>query len=250
MDRDVFQRMHEIEAVHWWFAARRQIISATLGRIVKLRAGADIMEAGCGTGGNLALLASLGEVDAFEYDTKARAIAAEKSGLNIEAGALPDDIPFAPKTYDVIGLFDVLEHIEDDQATLAALAARLKTAGKIVVTVPAFPWLWSKHDESHHHFRRYTKATLRKTASSAGLKVEKIFYFNSFLLPVAIGLRAAKALFRISAPDDSLPSPWLNNSMRLVFASERHLIGRLSLPVGLSVCAVISKGPEGQCSGN
>jgi len=245
MDRDVFQRMNEIEAVHWWFAARRQIISATLGRIVKLPAGADILEAGCGTGGNLALLAALGEVDAFEYDTEARAIASEKSGLRIEAGALPDDIPFAPKTYDIIGLFDVLEHIEDDQATLASLGERLKVGGKIVVTVPAFPWLWSKHDESHHHFRRYTKASLRDAASSVGLKVEKIFYFNSFLLPVAIGLRAAKALFQRSSPDDSLPAPWLNTPMRMVFASERHLIGRISLPVGLSVCAVISKGPVG-----
>lgn len=245
MDREVFERMNEIEAVHWWFAARRDIITATIERIVKLPESADILEAGCGTGGNLAMLARHGKVDAFEYDAEARNIAAEKSGLPVEAGALPNDLPYGAKTYDLIGLFDVLEHIEDDHATLVELGKRLKEGGKIMVTVPAFPWLWSKHDESHHHFRRYTKASLRKAAADAGLTVEKTFYFNSFLLPVAIGLRALKALLGRRTPDDSLPSPWLNTLLRKVFASERHLVGRIGLPVGLSVCAIISRGPKG-----
>jgi SAM-dependent methyltransferase len=242
MDRLVFERMNQQEAVHWWFVARRDMIRTTIERLIKLPAGADILEAGCGTGGNIDMLMRLGHLDAFEFDTEARVIAAAKSGSEVPFGALPDDIPFAGKTYDLIGLFDVLEHIEDDHATLANLGARLKPGGRILVTVPALPWLWSQHDVRHHHFRRYTRATLAKVATKAGLRVERSFYFNSFLLPVAVGLRAAKALTRSAAPDDTLPGPLLNRALRRVFASERHLIGRLRLPIGLSVCAILARG--------
>ncbi len=240
MDRLVYDRMNQQEAVHWWFAARRDLILTTIKRLVRLPEGADILEAGCGTGGNIEMLTSLGRLDAFEFDDAARAIASEKARFDIPHGALPHDVPFAGKSYDLIGLFDVLEHIEDDRATLASLGSRLKLGGQLLVTVPALPWLWSRHDERHHHFRRYTRISLRKAAEAAGLRVDHIFYFNTFLLPVAIGLRALKSLTRSQEPDDTLPGPFLNAALRKVFSSERHLIGRLKMPVGLSVCAVLS----------
>lgn len=241
MDRLVYERMNEQEAVHWWFTARRKIIGATIERLIKPSPEADILEAGCGTGGNLEMLMGYGTLDAFEFDSVAREIAAEKSQLEVPFGTLPDDIPFGSKTYDLIGLFDVLEHIEDDEATLAQLGKRLKSDGKILVTVPAFPWLWSQHDERHHHFRRYTRKSLKTVAENNGLKVEECFYFNSLLLPVAIGLRALKAITRSDAPDDTMPSPWLNKLLYTVFSWERNFIGRIHLPLGLSVCAVLKQ---------
>lgn len=241
MDRLVYERMNEQEATHWWFKARRDIIRTTIDRIIGIDTGADILEAGCGTGGNLEMLAKFGSLDAFEFDEIAREISAEKSNLDVPFGALPDQIPFADKTYDLIGLFDVLEHIEDDEETLKQLGSRLNSDGKIFVTVPALPWLWSRHDERHHHFRRYTRKTLRQTAKLAGLEVEKCFYFNGLLLPVAIGLRGLKALLRNDSPDDTMPSPWLNKALYTVFSSERHLIGRIPMPVGLSVCAILKR---------
>lgn len=239
MDRSVYARMDEQEANHWWFKARRDIIRAVMQRVVDLPENATILEAGCGTGGNLQMLSEFGDVDAFEFDDSAREIAAEKSGQVIPFGALPEGIPFAGKTYDLIGLFDVLEHVEDDEGALRALGQHLSTDGVILVTVPAFQWLWSKHDVSHHHFRRYSRASLRKAAQAAGLEVAQCGYFNSFLLPVAIGLRALKRLIRSDAPDDTMPAPGLNRALYNVFSSEQHLLGRIRMPAGLSVMAIL-----------
>jgi SAM-dependent methyltransferase len=240
MERSVYDRMNDLEARHWWFAARREVIAALIERHAQ-SPDTRILEAGCGSGGNLALLGRYGQVDAFEYDDIARAHACEKSGLDIRPGALPEAIPFEGKRYDLIGLFDVLEHVEADQASLAALASRLEDGGRLLVTVPALPMLWSAHDERHHHFRRYTRKSLAKAAQAAGLKVTYTSYFNMFLFPLAVAARLAKAITRSNTPDDALPPRWLNAALRRVFAAERYLVGRLRLPVGLSLVAVLEK---------
>ncbi|MEO1676886.1 MAG: class I SAM-dependent methyltransferase [Pseudomonadota bacterium] len=243
MDRAVYTRMSELEEAHWWFAGRRQIVADVLRRIVGLKPGARILEAGAGTGGNLAMLREFGAVDAFEYDAAARALACDKTGVRVEAGALPDAVPFEDGGYDAVLLLDVLEHVEQDAEALAVLGRRLGPDGRLVVTVPAFPLLWSAHDVRHHHFRRYTRATLTDAARAAGLSVERSFYFNGFLLPVAVGLRKLKAWLGRESPDDLMPGPTLNGALNMVFAAERHLIGRIPFPAGLSVGAVLRAGP-------
>ena len=242
MDRAVYERMDALEATHWWFAARRDIIRAIIERHVPLPEDARVLEAGCGTGGNLQMLSEFGHLDAFEYDAAAREAAERKSGMKIPFGALPDDIPFDTTSYHMIGLFDVLEHIEQDLPALKSLGGRLAPDGRIVVTVPAFPWLWSKHDERHHHFRRYTKASLSAVAEAAGLEVERSFYFNSFLFPAAVGARAAKAIVRSDTPDDARPAEWVNSMLYNVFSFEKRLVGRVPMPAGLSLGAVLVKG--------
>ena len=125
--------------------------------------------------------------------------------------------------------------------SLAALAARLSDKGVILVTVPAFPFLWSRHDERHHHFRRYTRKTLAEVAAKAGLKVRYSSYFNFFLFPAAVATRALKRLTGSETPDDSMPSGWVNGVLTRVFGAERHLVGRLRLPFGLSLAAVLER---------
>jgi SAM-dependent methyltransferase len=241
MDRKVYDRMNELETRHWWFVARRRIIAALVTRRLQGRRDARILEAGCGSGGNLAMLGGFGQVDAFEYDAFARDHARAKSGLPVEFGALPDGVPFDDRRYDLIGLFDVLEHIEADRASLATLADRLSDRGAILVTVPAFPFLWSRHDERHHHFRRYTRASLDEVARAAGLRVSYSSYFNFFLFPAAVTARFLKRLTGSEVPDDRMPAAPVNAILTRVFGAERHLVGRMRLPLGLSLAAVLEK---------
>ncbi|MEI4196328.1 class I SAM-dependent methyltransferase [Roseovarius sp. E0-M6] len=241
MERSVYDRMNELESRHWWFTARRAIIASLLKPVLAGKTDAAILEAGCGSGGNLAMLSDFGNVDAFEFDDGARHAAKGKSGLDIRFGALPEDVPFGNQRYDLIGLFDVLEHVEADEASLAALSERLGEGGKIIVTVPAFPLLWSTHDERHHHFRRYTRASLSEAAKKAGLKVSHSSYFNTFLFPLAVAARAVKKLTRSKVPDDRLPPAWVNAVLTRVFGFERHLLGHVRMPFGLSLAAVLEK---------
>ena len=241
MDRAVFDRMDAQEEVHWWFRARRTIIQSVIARFIELPDNPRLMEAGCGTGGNLEMLGEFGALRAFELDDVARAAAAAKSGLAVAPGALPGPIPFEAERFDLIGLFDVLEHVEEDQAALAALTERLSAEGRILLTVPAFQWLWSAHDEHHHHFRRYNRAQLAAVAKRAGLTVERSFYFNTLLFPVAVVLRALKRWAGSTSADDTLPGPLLNAALHSVFAFERFFVGRVTVPVGLSLCAVLKR---------
>ncbi len=176
-----------------------------------------------------------GRVDACEYDAEARAIAAAKSGIAVAEGALPDRIPAPDASYDMIVLLDVLEHVEADMESLAAIRRKLRPEGRLLVTVPALPWLWSAHDAKHHHFRRYTKASLRRTAEAAGLQVLETGYFNTLLFPLIAGARFAKKMIGRDTADDTIPAAPVNAVLRSIFGLERYLVGRLRLPVGSSL---------------
>ena len=240
MDRAAYTSMNAQEGEHWWFVGRRAIIDNLIRTHVGLPAQARILEAGCGTGGNLALLAAHGAVDALEYDEEARAIAAAGGLGQVEGGALPDAIGFGSTSYDLIALLDVLEHVDQDRASLAALGARLSGGGRMLVTVPAVPWLWSHHDVLHHHKRRYTQAGLVDVATAAGLRVDACGYFNSLLFPLAVAQRMAHQLLHRQAALDARPAPWLNRSLQQIFMAERHLLDRIRFPIGLSLFAVLS----------
>lgn len=237
MDRTVYERMNALETQHWWFVARRRIIATLIRRFLPPTPAPVLLEAGCGSGGNLAMLGDFGRLQAFEFDDAARAQAAAKSGLDVAFGALPDRIPFAPQRYDLIGIFDVLEHVEADSRALTALADRLADGGRLLITVPACPFLWSEHDVRNHHFRRYTRASLEQALQDAGLEVVYLSHFNAFLFPLAALSRLVKKVTGSKEPDDRMPGPTVNALLTRVFGLERHLIGRFRLPFGLSLVA-------------
>lgn len=238
MDEAVYQRMAEVQATHWWYEGRRRILSSVIS-LLKLPQNARILEAGCGTGANLEILKKFGKVEGFEPFDFAAVRAMEVSGCTVKSGLLPDGIPFEGP-YDLIGAFDVIEHVQPDLESLKALYAITKQGGYGVFTVPAFPFLWSRHDEINHHFRRYRRDEFKVLLERAGYKVELISYYNFFLFPVVVAVRAVKKLFKIKdTPDEALPKlPGLNVALRTLFAFERWLLRYVSLPFGVSIIAV------------
>ena len=111
-----------------------------------------------------------------------------------------------------------------------------------VMTVPALPWLWSRHDETHHHYRRYTRAGLEAALVLAGLKPVKISYFNTLLFPLIAAVRLVKRLLgHEGAGDDAMPSPAVNEILKRIFGLESRLVGRIPLPLGVSLVAVAER---------
>lgn len=241
MDPKAYRDMAETEARHWWFAGRRANLAAIIAQM-KLPKDARILEIGAGTGGNLDMLAGFGTVTALEMDAAARALAAEKTGgrYKLIAGSCPDDLPFDGERFDLICLLDALEHIERDEATLRVLRGLLAEGGCVLITVPAHPWLWSAHDVFLHHKRRYRRDELGAKCLNAGFRLERISYFNMFLFPLAVAVRLKDRLMGSKvATGAGLPPAPLNAFFRAIFGSERFLLGRMALPFGVSLLAVL-----------
>jgi SAM-dependent methyltransferase len=239
MERVVYEQMAQLDQRHWWYRARREVIAALIRRRAAPPKGARILEIGCGTGHNLAMLSGFGHVEAVELDEEARSLAEQRLGRAVMGAPLPE-LAGVPDDYDLIGAFDVIEHIDDDHAAIAAIAERLKPGGKLVITVPAHPWMWSAHDVVNHHKRRYSKAALKRLVDGSPLRLDAIGYFNSLLFPLAVAQRTASKLSGRDNADVTLPPAPLNAALERAFAAERHLIGRVPLPPGLSLFAVAS----------
>lgn len=237
MDRHVYDRMREIEADHWWFAARREILADQIARLA-LPPAAEILEVGCGAGGNLGMLAGFGRVQAIEPDEQSRAHAA-RDGVIVRGGLLPGGLPSFETAFDLVAAFDVIEHVDEDAASVAALAALLKPGGAFIATVPAYQWMWSRHDLAHHHKRRYAIGRVCRLFVDAGLPIEKASYFNSLLFPPIAGVRLAQRAFGMAgAEDDSMPPAPLNGLLRRIFELERPILAHGSLPFGVSILIV------------
>jgi SAM-dependent methyltransferase len=240
MERIVYDRMAELDTRHWWYRARRDILAQLIRRKVPLPTDPRILEIGCGTGHNLPMLAQFGRVDAVEIDPVARAIASGRLGQAVHDAPLPGLTGIAQRAYDLVALLDVLEHVEADREALVSIAGRLKPNGRILLTVPAHPWMWSAHDVANHHKRRYTKRTLKAVVAAAGLKLEELTYFNSVLFPVAAMARVAARVARKEGSGDAMPPKPVNALFEALFGLERHAIGRLPFPPGVSLAAIAS----------
>lgn len=240
MERQIYDRMAELADVHWWYVARRKILADLIRREVRPPKNARLLEIGCGTGHNLGMLAEFGAVDGLEVDAEARAVAETRHGKPIASAPLPALKGVKRKGYDLIAALDVIEHIDDDKAALAAIAERLKPGGKLLMTVPAHQWMWSAHDTANHHKRRYSKKGLRALIDASPLKLDSIGYFNSILFPLAVAARGFGKLTGREDSDDKLPPRPVNALFEKLFEAERYLVGRLPLPPGLSLFAVAS----------
>ncbi len=239
MERIVYDRMAELDSRHWWYRARREILASLIERRLPLPGDPRILEIGCGTGHNIVMLKRFGRVDAIEIDPAARAIASKRLGHAVMDSPLPALIGVEDEAYDLVAILDVLEHVEEDREALESIARKLRPGGRILIAVPAHPWMWSAHDVVNHHKRRYTRKTLKAVVESAGLKLEMMSWFNSLLFPLAAAARFAGKVRRKEDSDDKLPPAALNTLFQGIFGLERYAIGRLPFPPGVSLVAIV-----------
>ena len=236
MEDFVYQQLYELEDSHWWFRGRRAVLWAMLGRVGVPHA-PRVLDAGCGTGRNLAEFGALGT--AHGVDPSAEAIEfCRRRGLDGVREAGLEALPFDDAAFDLILATDVLEHVERDDVAARELRRVAAPDALLVVTVPAYRWLWSQHDDSHHHLRRYTLGALRERLAGAGWRPVLQTYFNSLLLPP---IALVRTLARRRAPRDGrsdyqLAGGPLNRALELPMRAEAAVIGRgARLPAGVSI---------------
>ena len=242
MENYTYHLMRKLEEKHWWFVARRNILKELLSTL-QLPKVSTILEVGCGTGGNISFLQNFGEVTCVESDNSAAEIARERDLALVLSGSLPNKLPKLDHQFDLIALFDVIEHIEDDLMSLHVLANLLKPNGRIVLTVPAFSFLWSQHDDENHHKRRYTRKSLSELVYSNNLSLDYISYFNFWLFPLVAAIRLIRKIipYKGAWQDMKLPASLPNKILQSIFNSECRFVGKRYLPFGMSLVAVISK---------
>lgn len=242
MSPETYRQMAQLEQSHWWFVARRKILH-TLLQTLPLPPAPSILEVGCGTGGNLPMLQQFGPVTAVEMDNYARQQASFQGAGTILSGHLPRNLPPMP-AHDLVCLFDVLEHIPDDRAALNSLHTVVKPGGLLVLTVPAYQWLFGPHDAAHHHHRRYLATALQTLAQQTGWQVCRISYFNTWLLPVVMLHRFKQRLFPGKAGSDArMPAPWLNWLLTKIFSSESRWLRHHNFLFGVSILIVLTPPP-------
>jgi SAM-dependent methyltransferase len=240
MEREYELQTHRAEDRHWWYQGRRRVLERAIERL-GLPDRASILDAGCGSGRNMIELARYGSVTGVELSDASVELARERHSGEVLEGSVMD-MPIDADTFDLVVSLDVIEHLDDDVGALRELRRVTRPGGALLVTVPAYQWLWSGHDEINHHRRRYSRRTLLAAAEAAGWSCERTTHFNSLLLPVAILLRALeriKPASTTSSLDLWVPPAPLNALLRQPLRLEGALIGHgSSIPAGLSLLAV------------
>jgi SAM-dependent methyltransferase len=241
---DEFAALVEYDEHHWWYAGRRRVLHAALGKL-PLPDGAQALDAGCGTGRTMDELVGYGEVHGFDLNPLG-AEHAQRRGHGDVRVARVEEIPYQDDSFDLVTCLDVIEHTPDDVVSLRELRRVTRPGGWLVVTVPAYQLLWSSHDVANHHYRRYRRAQLRAAGEAAGWEPGAWTHFNTFLFPPAAAVRL---LERLRRPDKRrgrpnvamTPRSWdgvLEWPMRL----EAWLIQRgARLPVGMSLLMVFRR---------
>ena len=247
MDRTEQERMERMEASYWWHVGRRYLIERTLRRRFGDEATLKIVDVGCGTGGNMALLDQFGDVVGVEPPGPGLQICRQKGFTDervVEGTAT--SIPFDDETFDLATAFDVLEHLDDDAEGLEEIRRVLKPNGHFLLTVPAYRFLWSVHDESLGHRRRYVASEIHTKLNNAGFVVIRRSYAISAPLFGILGFRIAQGLLPAMAEQGAsyveVPT-WVNQALVNTLKIEAKLLKAVDLPFGASIFALARKRP-------
>jgi SAM-dependent methyltransferase len=228
------------EERHWWFRGRSAILLAAFERYRPPETPRPrVLDVGCGSGGWLQRIAPLAEVHGVDFSAEAVA-ACRRRGLAGVEQMSGETIPHGESAFDVVTLFDVLEHVDDDAHLVREARRVLRQGGTLLVSVPAYRLLWGLQDEVSHHRRRYTARRLRAPLRAAGVDILHLSYFNTLLFAPIAAVRLARRV-RPADPtvssDFQLGPPAINRALGCVFASEARIVTRRRVPFGVSILA-------------
>ncbi|OYT73017.1 MAG: hypothetical protein CFK52_03125 [Chloracidobacterium sp. CP2_5A] len=247
MEHDEYRRMFDLEMTYWWFVGRRALVrewvAAALQRQASPPGERRLLDAGCGTGGNLDMLRAFGFVAGADVSSEALRWS-RRRGLSSLARCRVEQLCFADDTFDVVMALDMLEHVDDDLAALAELHRVCKPGGAVVLTVPAYGFLWSPHDEALHHRRRYAPQELRDKLNALGFEVERISHFMFGLFVPVLLTRMWQSLRKrgLRSQSELRPLPgWLNQLLVWLLDVERWVIRFVNPPVGVSLICTARK---------
>ncbi len=242
MDKNYYLEYFRLEREHWWFKVRNKIIIGHIKSLLAHKEGTlKILNIGVATGYTSQLLEEVGEVQSVEYDKDCFEFVKSQLDISIVNASILD-LPFDDETFDLVCAFDVIEHVEDDLKAVREMKRVCKADGHLCVTVPAFMFLWSDHDEVNHHFRRYKIPGLVKVFEQSS-KIHYVSYFNTFLfLPIAlirvIGSikKSQKSTEQKSSDFGMFNNKFINKLLYSIFQAEIPLLKRkFKFPFGISI---------------
>lgn len=238
METSEYEVLANVETCHWWHTGMRAIAAALIHRKYAKRHDLDILDAGCGTGGDTALLRRYGRV--VGIDLAADAIRLNQHTPMLARGSVLS-LPFADDSFDLVASFDVLYHrqVPNERVALGEIRRVLRPGGRLLLRLPAYEFLRSKHDRAVHTRRRYTAAKVEAFLADAGFYIERCTYINTLLFPIPLVQRLLERLIPALEHADSdlaLPSPLINTLLSTVLLSEAAWIRMHgSFPFGLSI---------------
>lgn len=228
-----YRRLHE---QHWWWRSREEIVLALLRDLNPGCVNQRILDVGCGDGLMFDKLAEFGAVEGVEIDGS---IVSPENPWRDAIHIAPFDEAFQPgRTYHTILMLDVLEHLPDPAAALRHALGLLTPRGKLVITVPAFPLLWTNHDELNDHFTRYTRGSFRQLIDGVA-RIRQDRYLFHWLFLAKLLVRAKETLVPTYPQPPRVPPRWLNGLLYGLTRWEQQGLGRLNLPWGGSYLAVV-----------
>ena len=247
MDRIAYETFARLEDHHFWFVARKRIFHALLDREIGPRRDLKLLDVGCGAGSMLGPMQRYGTVHGVDLDEESVQWCRNRGFQDVQTGSAYE-LPHADATFDMVGLYDTIEHIPDDHKALTEALRVLRPGGLLFLSVPAYQFLWSQNDRIAHHQRRYSRGRLRRLVEGAGFEVRRITYFNTVLLPLIVpAVYWQKLLDRLGRLPEgynncSVPVPGpLNALFTLLMGAERWPLRWVDLPVGHSLIAIARK---------
>jgi SAM-dependent methyltransferase len=243
VDRSAYVQHYRLDQNHFWRISKRKLVLEWMDRYLPPARGRKVLDIGGACSLISQQLARFGEVTVVEPDRESVLLARSELGVNAIVGSLPHSVDL-PGQFDVITLLDVLEHVDEELESLGTIKRLLNEHGTLVLTVPAYQWLWSEHDLTLHHRRRYSRARLRKSLGVSGFDVARISYYTSLLLPMVVLQRVGSRLRWSSAEPRyrvRVPNGALNSTLGAVMSLERWLLRHFNLPCGSSLIAIAVK---------